>query len=502
MWYRRFRNAGAVGVNLQDRIRQMLVSAILDGQLPAGVPIPSGRKLADELGVARNTVMLAYQQLVDEEYLVSRERSGHYVNPDILGARASAAIRRGTPETPAPHWEQRLRFRPSQQRNIVKPTDWQSFPFPFIYGQFDPTLFPTHDWRECCMKQLSVMEVRDWAPDLIARDDASLVQQIQSKVLPRRGVWATADEILITIGAQHALYLLADLLISAETTVGMEDPGYPDARNIIAVRTKNLVALPLDAEGASRGKSLQKCDYIYVTPSHQCPTTVTMSIGRREALLALAAKHDFVLVEDDYESETGFGSVPTPALKSLDRGERVIYVGSLSKAFAPGLRVGYIVGPKTLIRELRALRRLMVRHPSAFIQRSFALFLSLGHYDALQRRLAAAYRERMRVLQAALAKRVPDASFMPATGGASCWISGPDWLDARELASAAAGRGVLIEPGDVFFMSERPPVRHFRLGITSITADRIDAGISELGEAMRGLAVEGHRAKPPVRRAS
>jgi GntR family transcriptional regulator / MocR family aminotransferase len=495
MWYRRFQSAITGGVSLQDRIRQMLVSAILDGQLPPGEPIPSGRKLADELGVARNTVMLAYQHLADEGFLVSRERSGYYVNPEILGARASFTTSREAPQAAAPLWDKRLRFHASEQRNIVKPTDWQDFRYPFIYGQSDPELFPTHDWRECCMKLLTVMEVRDWAPDQIARDDASLVQQIQSKVLPRRGVWATSDEILVTVGAQHALYLLADLLVSTETTVGIEDPGYPDGRNIFAIRTKQLIPLPIDARGIAPSKALQACDYVYVTPSHQCPTTVTMSLERREALLELAAERDFVLIEDDYESHTGFESVPTPALKSLDRGERVIYVGSLSKAFAPGLRLGYIVGPKTLIRELRALRRLMLRHPSAFIQRSFALFMSLGHYDALLRRRWAAYRERIQALQTALEKHVPELAYVPVVGGGSCWVTGPEWLDARDLASAAAKRGVLIEPGDVFFMSSKPPRRHLRLGITSIGVDRINEGVRELGEAVRGLGAARRRAK-------
>jgi GntR family transcriptional regulator/MocR family aminotransferase len=496
MWYRRFRSADAKGTGLQDRIRQMLVSAILDGQLPAGESIPSGRKLADELGVARNTVMLAYQQLADEGYLVARERSGYYVNPEIRGPRVSLRARREAPQDPAPQWAKRLRFRPSEQRNIVKPSDWQAFRYPFIYGQSDPSLFPTHEWRECCMKLLTVMELRDWAPDQIARDDTSLVQEIQSKVLPRRGVWATADEILVTVGAQHALYLLADLLVSPETTVGVEDPGYPDARNTFASRTKKLVALPVDAEGIAASKSLEACDYVYVTPSHQCPTTVTMALERRETLLELAAKRDFILIEDDYESEAGFESMPTPALKSLDREERVIYVGSLSKAFAPGLRLGYIVGSKTLIGELRALRRLMLRHPSAFIQRSFALFMSLGHYDALLRRRWTAYRERMEVLQTALQKHVPEVSYVPVSGGASCWVSGPEWLDARELAGAAAKRGVLIEPGDVFFISGSPRQQHLRLGITSIGADRIGEGIRELGNAIRGLAPCGYRAEP------
>lgn len=490
MWRRLFESSGHGhgGLSLQRRIRKMLVSAIVEGQLPVGVPISSSRKLADDLGVARNTVVLAYQQLVDEGYLLSRQRSGYFVNPAMLGQRAASTSRHVVDRPATPHWAKRLRFRPSEQRNIVKPFNWQDFPYPFVYGQFDPGLFPAHDWRECCMQQLSAMEVRDWAPDLIARDDASLVQQIQSKVLPRRGVWARADEILVTVGAQQALYLLADLLVTAGTRVGLEDPGYPDARNIFAARTEHLAGFPLDAEGLALSERLQTCDYVFVTPNHQCPTTVTMSLERRKALLRAAEMHDFVLIEDDYESESGFGSVPIPALKSLDRDERVIYVGSLSKAFAPGLRVGYVVGPSAIVRELRALRRLMLRHPSAFIQRSFAMFLSLGHYDALLRRLSIAYHKRVQVLQAALTRHLPEASFVPVAGGASCWVSAPEWLDAQELASSAAERGVLIEPGDVFFMSERPPSWHFRLGITSIAADRIEAGVRELAQAMRGLA--------------
>lgn len=499
MWRRLFQSSGLAGLSLKGQIRQMLVSAIVEGQLPVGVPIPSSRKLADELGVARNTVVLAYEQLVDEGYLHSRERSGHFVNPEILGERAAASPGEAADKRPAPHWEKRWRFQPSRQRNVVKPVDWQDYPYPFISSQFDLALFPLHDWRESCTNLLSKAQVRDWASDLVTRDDPVLVQQIQSKVLPRRGVWASADEILVTVGAQQALYLLADLLVTARTRVGIEDPGYPDARNIFAVRTQLLVGLPLDSEGVALGDALQGCDYVFVTPSHQCPTTVTMSLERRDALLRLAEEHDFVLIEDDYENETGYGSVPNPALKSLDRSERVIYVGSLSKAFAPGLRVGYVVGPRALIRELRALRRLNLRHPPAFIQRAFAMFLSLGHYDAFQQRLSAAYGERFNALQAALAQHLPDASFVPVTGGVSCWVTAPERLDARELASAAAERGVLIEPGEIFFMSDQPPTRHFRLGITSIAAERIDAGIRELAEAMHGLATARGRSQPVAR---
>lgn len=479
----------ASGMSLQGQIRQMLVSAILDGLLPLDAPIPSSREMSARLGVARNTVVIAYQQLVDEGYLASRERKGYFVNPEVLAGRVRMT-HADAPDAPdaAPHWERRFRFRPSAQRNIVKRPDWQSYPFPFLYGQFDASLFPTADWRECCLKTLSVLEIHEWAQDMILRDDASLVQQIRTRVLPRRGVRATADEIVITVGVQHALYLLADLLVSADTPVGMEDPGYPDARNIFGSRTGRLVRLPIDEHGLLPAPALRACDYVYVTPSHQCPTTVTMPLQRREALLEMAEAADFVLIEDDYESENRFTGEPTPTLKSLDRSDRVIYVGSLTKTLAPGLRLGYVVGPAELIAELRGVRRLNLRHPTAYMQRAFALFLSLGHYDALLRRLSAAHRERAETLLRALACHMPDVQAMPISGGASCWVRGPDWLDAGELGRRAEASGVLIEPGEVFFMSGDPPRNCFRLGYSSIPVQRIEPGIRLLAQAMRTLA--------------
>src|SRR5438105_6274859 len=145
MWKQLLQRSERANMSLQGRIREMLVGAILDGQLPPGVPLPSSREMAEQLGVARNTVVLAYQQLADEGYLVSRERSGHFVNPDMLAGRLQAPT---SPERPAartaapgPDWSSRLRVRPTQQRSIVKPADWQKYPYPFPYGQFDARLF-------------------------------------------------------------------------------------------------------------------------------------------------------------------------------------------------------------------------------------------------------------------------------------------------------------------------------------------------------------------------
>jgi GntR family transcriptional regulator/MocR family aminotransferase len=487
MWKQLLQRSARGNMSLQGQIREMLVGAILDGQLPPGVPLPSSREMAEHLGVARNTVVLAYQQLADEGYLVSRERSGHFVNSEMLAGRLRAEPRAPSNASPGGiDWKRRFRFQPTQQRSIVKPPDWQKYKYPFLYGQFDVDLFPTADWRECCLKALSVMDIRDWAPDRITRDDESLVQQIRTRVLPRRGVWAGADEVVITMGAQHALYLVADLLMRTGQRVGIEDPGYPDARNIFASRGAELRPLAMDGDGLLVNEQLDGLDFVYATPSHQCPTTVTMPIERREALLRRADESDFVVIEDDYESENRFDGEPTPALKSLDRSDRVIYIGSLSKTLAPGLRLGYVVGPAELIAELRALRRLMLRHPVTYIQRAFALFLSLGHHDALLRRLAVAQRERAALLLDALRRHLPECAVTPLSGGASCWVRLPEGLTADEVTRRASEHQVLVEPGDVFFMND-PKAAYLRLGFSSTPTAAIEPGIRELAAAIATL---------------
>ncbi len=475
-------------VSLQAQIREMLTGAILDGRLPSGVALPSTRELSQQLGVARNTVAIAYELLVDEGYLVTRNRSGHFVNPEIVSARAPAAFPASAADAASQvHWGGRFRTTPARQRNIVKPRNWQRYPYPFLYGQIDPSMLPIPGWRECSTQALSGTEARGWAGDLIDGDDALLIEQIQTRLLARRGVFASADEILVTVGAQHALFLLATLLVGPATTVGVEDPGYPDARNILAARTPSVVALPLDAAGLALSPGLDACEYVVLTPSHQCPTNVTMPLARREALLAWAIARDRVLIEDDYETEIGLEGRALPALKSLDRGGRVVYVGSLSKTLAPGIRVGYIVAHRDLVREARALRRLMLRHPAANNERSAGLFLAMGYHDAHLRRLRQACAERGAAIGAALARHLPDVAVSTASGASSCWLRFPDDVDTRALAMAAERVGVLIEPGDVFFAGDRPPHQYARLGFASIATDRIAPGIASLAGVLAEL---------------
>ena len=480
LWRSLFRLEDDSPLSLQARLRQQLIAAIVGGQIPADAAVPSSRELAAELGVARNTVVLAYQQLVDDGYLLARQGSGYFVSADIAGRQITPVAASESAIEASPDWDRRFRILPSMQRNIEKAQDWQAYDYPFIYGQFDPELFPTQDWRACCQQALGVMEIRDWAQDLFTRDDPQLIEEIRTKVLPLRGVWAKPEEIIITIGAQQALYLIADLLVSRDTRVGIENPGYPDARNIFGIRTELLEPLPIDGQGLIVGPALAACDYVYATPSHQSPTTVTMPMARRQALLARAASDDFLIIEDDYETEISRGGRANPALKSLDEAGRVIYVGSLSKMVAPGLRLGYVVAAPRLIEELRSLRRLMIRHPTAFVQRAFALFLALGHYDALSRRVMPIHAERAAVLMAALQQNLPEVRVVPVDGGLSVWLEGPAWLDAGKLAADARAARILIEPGEVYFMESSPPRSCFRLGFASIGKERIPEGIARL----------------------
>lgn len=499
MWPRLFRRFEGRASTLQGQVRDMLVHAVMEGFLLPGQALPSSRVLAESLRLSRTTVTLALQSLTDKGLVVGRARSGYFVG-DPLQVNSLSARRGASTEAvagPAPsgdaggvRWGERLKLLPSAQRNISKPADWQQQPHPFIYGQFDASLFPSADWRECVLESLQARGLRRWAPDHIDRDDEGLVEQIHRRLLPARGIWAGRDEILVTTGAQQATFMLATLLVGANTHVGIENPGYPDARNNFLLRTRHVKPLRVDEQGLVPGAALAGCQYVYATPSHQCPTTVTMPLLRRQELLARAARDDFVVIEDDHESELNFSGQPTPALKSLDTRSRVIYLGSLSKTLAHGLRLGYVVAPAELIRELRALRRLVMRHVPTNNQQVAASFIAHGHQEAFVRRLNLAYRERAQALRASLARHAPALRPVAAQGGSALWLDMGRGIDTRELAARLYRQGVVVEPGDPFFAGSRVPRHFMRVGYSSIALDRIDAGVRLVAAQWRAMADE------------
>tara|TARA_X000001388_G_scaffold77350_1_gene77770 strand:+ start:14969 stop:16447 length:1479 start_codon:yes stop_codon:yes gene_type:complete len=477
--------------NLKDQIKQSISVAILDELIVLDKPIPSSRKLSTALKVSRQTVMFAFEELVDDGYLISKERKGYFVNPSILSGRAMkpSKPKLRNDETSSPQWQQRFTKEPSKQINILKPSDWQKFPYPFTSGQIDPKTFPIAEWRECSKQALNVLAVNDWTSDTLDADDPQLIEQIQQRILPRRGVWAKPEEILITVGTQNSLYILSNLLAGNGRKIAMENPGYTDARNIFDIHFDHVIPQPVDKGGIVVNSQLGDVDYVYVTPSHQWPTSVTMPIDRREKLLAKAEQEDFIIIEDDYEIETNYIEEPVAALKSLDDNGRVIYMSSLSKFLAPGLRMGFMVGPKALIDEARALRRLMMRHPPLNTQRMTALFLSRGHYESLINRLWHIYKSKWHILTEAIERYIPSNEKLPINGGTSCWVRGPNNLDCRILQKLAKEHGILIELGDIAFSQQIKPKNYFRIGLTVIPEHKIVPGIKLLGQLIQDITL-------------
>ncbi len=482
-------------LSLHTQIRAMLIDAVLAGKLPLDQRLPSTRVLAKQLGVSRNTVITVTQELVSEGYLISRERSGCYVNPEVLTQkfdRDFARERASDTETVSGSgdlskiWRQRLPQKMKSAR--VHPQNWRQYPYPFIEGQFDESLFPIAEWRECNRIAQGIREINSWAGDSGDADDASLIEQIRTKILPQRGIAANPDEILMTVGSQHGLSLCAQLLMRRFTRVAMEYPGYQDAMQLFSLYTDQIINNPVDEEGLVVSDTTATADIVYTTPSHQFPTTVTMSLSRRKMLLESADANDFVILEDDSTSESNFVGNINPALKSLDSHDRVIYLGSLSRMFAPGVRIGFLVGSKEFIRQARLLRRLTLRHPAGNNQRIAALFLSLGHYDTLTRRLNQVHKQRWLELRQAVNYAFPQPHFMitKATGGTACWIRGPAGLDVFELVKTAARQGILLDSPESYLTSDFPK-NFFRLSVTSISAENIRPGLEKLARLINQM---------------
>lgn len=475
-------------LNLQNQIRQKLVDGILSGALPAGHKLPSSRKLAQQLKVARNTVVLAYQQLIAEGYLVSRDRSGVFVNEAMLETRVGySGDTVPTTEEAAAAWKQRTK-RPeiASRPDTQDLPNWNQYPYPFIDGRFDSSLFPLPEWREANRLALAVADVRDWSTGSGDADDAALVEEIRSKILTRRGIQARSDEILVTMGTQNSLYLVSRLLADRTVTAAMEDPGNYEMRDLLRRNGAQVRPRPVDDEGLIVDAELSDCDLVYVTPSHQIPTAVQMSPARRRQLVEAAQEQDFLIVEDDYECEINYLDSPQPALRSMDDSGRVIYVAGLAKVLAPGVRIGFIVADAQFIQRARALRRTLMNHPPLSNQRAAAYFLSLGHYDALMMKLGRVLKERRLALRDALnwMRGVP-MEISPKVGGTTYWVRTPDMFDVDAFAGAAARRGILVEPVRHYYANEDRAENCFRMGVTSLPVERIRPGVQRLVEVIR-----------------
>ncbi|MEM6384852.1 MAG: PLP-dependent aminotransferase family protein [Pseudomonadota bacterium] len=465
---------------LQQQIQSLVAEGILSGRLQAGEKLPSTRRLARHLGISRITVTLAYTELQADDYITSKGRSGYYVSPNAPQPRLT-----GEPveESGSVDWDSFLGTRYSDFDLFRKPADWQKYRYPFIYGQADISLFDHANWRLCALQALGLRDFEAMTTDYFERDDPRLVEFIARHSLPRRGILAAPDEILVTLGAQNALWLASEVLLGPGRRAVIESPCYPGLRNILERRGCDVRAVPVDAQGLPVEDIPDGSHVVFTTPSHHCPTSVTMPLERRRAMLDRAAADDFLIVEDDYEFEMSFINPPSPALKSLDKEGRVIHIGSFSKSLFPGLRLGYIVGSRSFIREARALRAAVLRHPPGHVQRTAAYFMSLGHYDALIKRTARALAERRRVMTDAIhAHGLTIAG--EGNGGSSFWMRAPDRIDTGELTERLKANAVLIEPGSPFFPGPDRPTEYYRLAYSSIQKESIPKGIARIAEAI------------------
>ncbi|MBG6199650.1 GntR family transcriptional regulator/MocR family aminotransferase [Labrenzia sp. EL_13] len=468
--------------SLQQQIQRLIVEAILSGRCLPGEKMPSSRKLAEHLGVARITVTIAYTELVSNEYLVSKGRSGYFVS-QTAPSRPKFNLPDQADKTQV-DWARTIGQRFSEHVPLVRPDNWRDYKYPFIYGQSDARLFDHHNWRNCALKAVGRKDFDTLATDYYERDDPMLVEFILRQILPRRAITARPEEILITMGAQHALWITAQILLTQRRTAAIENPCYPGLRQILSQTRCNTVSVDVDAAGLPPENLPETLDVVFTTPSHHCPTNATMPVSRRERLLDLAARKGFIIVEDDYEFEISFLKSPSPALKSLDPTGSVIYVGSFSKSLFPGLRLGYLVASEPFIREARALRSLVLRHPPGLIQRTAAYFLSLGHYDAQIARMGRIYRKRRSIMEQSLHENGLTQTGQGTFGGSSFWMRAPNGADSSKLAMKLRQDGVLIEAGRAFFSEGEEQPGYYRLAYSSIASARIPDGISHLAKRL------------------
>ncbi|GHG87041.1 PLP-dependent aminotransferase family protein [Comamonas sp. JC664] len=469
-------------VDLQDRrdvagqIYRGLRARILDGRLRDGEQVPPSRELAQRLGVARNTVSGAYAWLTAEGLLVSRGRAGSFIQnaPRERGVRAKTSP--GVKLRPRAVWRE-LR---------VPPPSEPPAPYDFRVGTPDVTLFPFETWRRLMARQLRATTMTSAYADPRGRPE--LRESVARHVGVSRGVRAEATDVLITHGAQQALDLAGRVLLEPGDRVAVEEPGYPPARLLFQSLGAHVVPVPVDGEGLVVDALPDDTRLVYVTPSHQFPLGIVMSPARRRALLDWARRRDAVVIEDDYDSEFRFGGRPLETLHSLDRSGRVLYVGSFSKVLLPSLRLGFLIAPPSLQRELQLAKQVTDGHSQLPAQMALARFIDSGAMARHLRKTRREYEQRHTRLSEGLTRHFGDAfEQLPSVAGLHLCVllrRGGSRLE-QVLTRRARAEGFGIE--ELSRYCAGPPTRHgWVLGYGGITAERIEEGLQRLRTRLAG----------------
>jgi len=465
-----------IGVQLYGQLRE----AIERGRLLPGDRLPPSRQLADELGIARHTVTTVYGRLAAEGFIDGHAGAGSVVTTTVtadhtldgasdLTSDGAASMSATTTAATAPT------AAPKMRRASVDPP----VRFDLRVGAPDPELFPLVDWRRAVT--WSLQRPPSMPPD--PEGDIDLRRSITRWIGRSRSVVAGVDQLHLTAGAQQAFDLVARALLRSGDVVAVEDPGYHLARRCFEVAGARIVGIPVDDHGLVVDAIPSDARLVYTTPSHQMPLGVTMSMPRRVELLALGRRSDLVIVEDDYDSEFRHVDRPLEPLHRLDRGERVVYVGSFSKTLGPALRLGFAVVPRALVDPLRELRAAVGWQPPATDQSALHRLITDGSFDRHLRRTRRVYAERHRELRAQLAAHPDSFTGIPTNAGLhiTAWL--PHGCDEAAAVAAARDRGVAVECLGAYRIA--PGARGaLAIGFGTIASNAIADAISTLADAV------------------
>jgi GntR family transcriptional regulator/MocR family aminotransferase len=473
-------------IPLHRQLYEGLRGAILSGRLSAGTRLPATRLLARELQVSRNTVLNAFEQLLAEGYVEGQMGSGTYVShvlpDDLLRVQPQPAAQLPVPAN------RRLSRRGSLLASTpVTISRDQGLPRAFRPGLPAFDSFPFDIWTR--------LVARHWRrppPELLSYGEPAGYQPLREAIAAylraARGVQCTTEQVIVVAGSQQGLDLAARVLLDPGDQAWIEDPGYVGARGALRSAGAQLVPVPLDAEGLRVAVGVERCAnarLAYVTPSHQFPLGVTMSLSRRLALLDWARRAGAWLLEDDYDSEYRYTGRPLPALQGLDTDGRTIYLGTFSKVLFPSLRLGYLVVPADLADAFIAARALADRHPPSLEQAALADFIVEGHFARHIRRTRALYAERrLALLEAAQRQLAGLLELHPAEAGMHLvgWL--PEDLDDAAAAQRASRAGV-DAPALSSYALETVSRGGLLLGYAAVDEGEIRQGIQRLGAALR-----------------
>lgn len=456
--------------NLVAQIYNQLSKAILQGRLAAATAVPSSRVLAAHLNVSRNTVLQAYARLQSEGLLITNAGSSTLV-ADIATTLPHSATAENFAHNIAPLWQNTPLFAQPVAHEIE---------FDFSMGIADTSQFPFAIWRRAISRQYRKMETKTMEMGH-PYGQPVLRNMIAKFISQSRAVSCTADNIFVCSGAQQAYVLLAQLFIKpGKTCVAIESPGYPMARRAFAAAGAHIVDVPVDREGLVVNAIPQNVQIVFVTPTHQFPTSVPMSIARRTALLKLAKQHNMIIIEDDYDSEFRIGTQPIDALQTLDTEGRVFYVGTFSKCMFFDIRTGFLAAPEWALPYLASARQAQDwRNPLA-VQLALAEFMQSGELRRHIARMTHIYQQRYDAIIAA-ANTYATGILTPGAirAGVHLTLNLHPQYSARDVCIRSLEQGIKLHCGNEFSVTDNIP-NQLMLGLGRIAQQDIEPAIKRL----------------------